>query len=229
MAPVQRVGVSTRMFRRLLFYSALPALLAANLWWFSYFLDLNYLHWYLQEGPLISLSIGLLSLFWEELEARRGLLSVNPAIYLGSCLQLVGILFQSMGVHLQGTRISHKTDLNGAQLAIRVWDSLVSMLLVLVVLGFLTAWTLVVAPLNYLVTLVTGAPARSYFRGLSYRSMVSETDGQVVFTVVSPGQQSTPRKPAQAPAVDISFARKPFALNQALTALVLWGVGLLVN
>lgn len=213
------------MLRRLLFYSALPALIGLNLWWFNDFLGLNYLQWYLEEGPLISLSIGFLSLFWEELEARKGLLSVNPAVYLGSCLQLVGILFQSMGVHLQGTKFSDKPNLSGTELAVRTWDSLFTTLMVLGILAFLTAWTLVVAPLNYLVTLITGAPARSHLRGVSYRSVVTETDGQVKFSVMSPGQEPMP----QGSAVDMSFARNPFALNQALTALTLWGIGFLLS
>jgi len=77
------------------------------------------------------------------------------------------------------------------------------------------AWLLVVAPLFYLLTLVTGAPARRELRGAGQR-VVAATAGRLTTISSPPSGEPIPSK-----AVEASFGARPFALTNALNAAVL--------
>lgn len=205
----------------LLVYAVLPALLLANLWCFQRFFDTSYLQWYLDKGPIISLSLGFIALIWEELDARKGLLSANPVYYLGTCLALAGILAHALGVQMESNK-RRDAAAHGWSVFGQLWDLLVTVVVGMAIIVLLFAWILVVAPLNYVVTLFAGAPARMQLRGLAYRSMVIEANGRIEI-IKAPTNTATDEK-----AVDVSFARKPFAVTQALTALMLWGANALL-
>ncbi len=199
---------------------AIPLLIAANWLAFHAFSDTGYLEWYLKAGPVLSLSAGFLGLIWEDLAARNGLISANPAQYFGACLQLAGAFFFSVGTFHRAPARAHPEQRAGFR---RQWDDVMTMLLTIPIVGIVMLWVIVVAPLNYAVTLVTGAPAR---RALSVpgRRAVAEEEG--AWLTVRDEAGDAGRAGA---AIDISFVRKPFAVTQAMTALVLWGARLAIE
>jgi hypothetical protein len=209
--------------KRAFLYTTLPGLIVLNWWIFRQVIELDYFRWYLDKGPIISLSMGFVALIWEELDTREGLLSANPVLYLATCFTLAGILSNSLGVHLEGSKYD-RTKTGWCYTMGYVWDIVATVFLALIIIPLLLAWIIVVAPLNYVVTLVAGAPARQQLRGSLWRSVVREAGKSVVIDrelnldrdleerlrKVDPGSK------------DVSFARKPFAVTQALAALVLW-------
>lgn len=88
-------GRSVRIF---LYYSAIPILIGLNWFLFRYFGNRNYFLWYLENGTVIGLATGLLSLFWA-LEKRAELISANPVEYFGTCLQVSGGFLFSLGTY----------------------------------------------------------------------------------------------------------------------------------
>lgn len=196
-------------------YLAIPLLIAANWFAFRMFGHTSYFQWYLQAGPVISLATGFLGLIWEDLAARKALISANPAQYFGACLQLTGAFYFSLGTQDRSPKETFREE--NVSLG-KVWDDWMTLLLTLPIVGIVMIWVLVVAPLNYVVTLVSGAPAR---RALNrpVRRAVAVEDGHLL-TVSEAGDE------AGVPGTlnDISFGRKPLAVTQAMNALVLWGV-----
>jgi len=90
-------------------------------------------------------------------------------------------------------------------------------LLVLALIGaVVVGWLLVVAPLNYFVTLLSGVLARQELRGQALRAIVVPSGGGITLGT-QPAQASLPEN-----AVDLSLVRKPFAVTQAITSLILW-------
>jgi len=209
-----------RRLPRFLFWCGIIAILIGlNLWLFPRFFHTGYLAWYVGNGAMVSLGATLVALVFEELELQRDLISANPVRYLGACLSIAGIFFIALSVHFRKARPGPAGQPSAGQGG-GWWDELVTFGLLLPIFLVVLAWLLVVAPLNYFVTLLSGAPARQALRGLSTRCVVVERDGQVTCSE-EPADQPLPEG-----AVDVSLGRKPFALTQGLTALLLFLVEL---
>jgi hypothetical protein len=187
-------------------------------WLFHHFLKQSYLDWYLKNGTLISTATAFLALIWGKLEQeQRGLLSWNPLQFMATCLVLVGIFYQALGASLRNpaARENHRpADLLAAiQYA---WDGFCSILMSLLMAFAVIGWLLVIAPLFYLLTLVTGAPARREISGTGRRLIYRRYGSQV----------SIDEQPASDPipndAVDISLGKQPFAFTNAINAAVLF-------
>src|SRR5664279_3211796 len=192
-------------------------ILALN-WLFHHFLKQSYLDWYLKNGTLISTATAFLALIWGKLEQeQKGLLSWNPLKFMATCLILVGTFYQALGALLtspEGGRQNRPTDfLSAVEYA---WDGFCSILMSLLMAFAVIGWLVVIAPLFYLLTLVTGAPARREINGtgrrLIYRRYASE------FSV----EQQGPEDPLPNDAVDISLGKQPFAFTNAINAAVLF-------
>ena len=85
------------------------------------------------------------------------------------------------------------------------------------------AWVVLVAPLAYFVMLVAGVPARQALRGKVVTTYIDEEEGQVTITKPQAGAKLPTRTS------DLSFARDPFAVTQAVSSLVLWVAGILYS
>jgi hypothetical protein len=194
------------MIKRTLAYLALPLLIAANWLVFKYLLDLDYLRWFLDNGSTISLASGFVALIWGQLQIREDLVALHPVKYFAACLQLAGVTTFSLGTHLRGRAYG----------AGAVWDVLIFAILSFLILVVVVAWVLVISPVNYLLTIVAGAPARVHLRGKNFRTVVTESDNKI--------EIREERREGEIPPgdVDVSFAKNPFAVTQAMNALFLW-------
>jgi hypothetical protein len=186
-------------------------------WWLFRYTGTNYFIWYLKNGALIGLAVSFIALIWEELETREGLLSAHPLEYLVACFALMAIFFKSVEIHLSNPLNGSRTrDFGAGSVVVMLWDGWISLFALLIMMTFALAWLIVVAPLNFFVTLFSGALARQGLRGISLRPIIIRKEKEMILT-------SRPAKDdLSVDAIDVSLTRKPFALTQALTSLFLW-------
>ncbi|MDT7602198.1 MAG: hypothetical protein QOF61_195 [Acidobacteriota bacterium] len=200
-----------------------------NRWLFRVAFRTDYFLWYLKNGALISLATGFLKLVWDGMKARLGLISTHPAAYIAACLQLLGVFTLSLSPARRRQRLRPKEvafDIGLNSAASRALDEILYFFLAFVMLLLCVGWVLCVAPLVYFVTLVAGVPARQELRGKLAPTYIHEQGGQVeVFeTDEEIDLYASGKMPEKA--VGLSFARDPFAVTQAMTALILWLAGL---
>src|SRR5664279_5557552 len=192
-------------------------ILALN-WLFHHFLKQSYLDWYLKNGTLISTTTAFLALIWGKLEQeQKGLLSWNPIKFMATCLILVGIFYEALGAMLQNPAVGGQNRPADFLAAFgRAWDGFCSILMSLLMAFAVIGWLVVIAPLFYLLTLVTGAPARREISGTG-RRLIYWRHGSEVVVKEQPADDDL-----QNNAVDISFGKQPFAFTNAINAAVLF-------
>jgi len=207
----------------LLGFGILALLIGANAWAFTTLGHTSYFLWYLKNGSTIALGASFLGLIWDGLALHEDLLSAHPLRYLRGCVGLLSVLFYAGSAHLssplQGTK---STDLGLGSAAAVLFDAIVSVVVLALIGAVVVGWLLVVAPLNYFVTLLSGVLARRELRGQALRAIVVPSGGGITLGT-QPAQASLPEN-----AVDVSLARKPFAVTQAITSLILWLAGMAV-
>jgi hypothetical protein len=192
-------------------WAIVGAALAVNYAVFAGF-DSNYFRWYLENGALISLVFGFVSLA-VRLDDYPELISSNPMDYVLACLTL----FLHLGLAWNQVIAVDAERAPGVLLA-KIFDLIVSFLAwVAVAVGFV-GWLLVVAPIQHVTYAVLGAPARNALRnpvGARYDVATGETE------VAPPAEETTGHA--------IGYVEKPVTLTSALAAAVLWIVSLLVG
>jgi hypothetical protein len=155
------------------------------------------------------------------------LISSHPSAYVAAWFQVLGVFVYSLAP-LDSSRKAKPKDV-GFDIGLysgfaEVLDSILYYVMAIVMLLLGLAWGLLVAPLLYFVTLLAGVPARQWLRGkITPTSIYEETSdkkpedkGKV--TILEPGADASPTMGATL----LSFARDPFAVTQAMTAVVLW-------
>ena len=193
-------------------------------WMFSHFALESYFTWYVKNGTMISIVTALFAVAWEGLEAHKGLLSWHPFQFLASCSALAAVVFEAIAVNLAGPLdgVKQRAD-DSVSILEALWDSafalMMDLLLALAVLG----WLLVIAPLFYLLTLLTGAPARREIRGTG-RRLIVQTEGFNTTITDQPSSAEIPKG-----SIDVSFGAHPFALTNALTAAVLFLLKMIIK
>lgn len=203
---------SPPLLRAALHFGFIVALIAIN-WYLFRLLHVNYFLWYLQKAPFITIAAGFLVPIITNMTAGLGLISTNPAIYAGACIQVVGVFVTAIGEWKSGAPLRLKPTslylgLTGG--VARVFDGLLYPPLTLVLLVVSLGWLLTIAPISYFVTLIAGVPAREALRGKIQPISISESAGKVGF-----GSGKA-----------VSFARDPFAITQAVSALLLFIAGM---
>jgi hypothetical protein len=185
-------------------------------WTFSRLTGDTYFHWYVQNGTLISVATAFLALVWQGLEAQQDLLSWHPGKFIRACATLAAVFFSAVQVNLAGPLdgATRRAD-DSVSIFETLWDSACGLLMALLMGLAVLGWVLVIAPLYYLVTLVTGAPARQEIRGTG-RRLIVQTDGLTTTLQVQPSTDPIPEG-----ALDASFGVRPFALTNALNGAVL--------
>jgi hypothetical protein len=192
-------------------------------WLFARVTGGTYFHWYVQNGTLIGILTAFLALVWQGLEAQKGLLSWHPGRFLASCMGLAAVFYATIAVNLAGPLdgLTRRAE-DSVSILEALWDTICAVLMALLMGVAVLGWVLIIAPLYYVVTLVTGAPARREIRGTGRRLVVQTEE----YTTTISDQPSD--VPVPATAVDVSFGVRPFALTNALNAAVLFLAKLLL-
>jgi len=193
-------------------------------WLFARFTGTSYVRWYVQNGTVIGIATAFLALVWQGLEAQKGLLAWHPGKFLASCMSLAAVVYAAIAVNLAGPLdgLTHRAE-DPVSILEALWDTVCAVLMALLMGVAVLGWLVVIAPLYYVVTLVTGAPARREIRGTG-RRLVVQTEGYTTTIADQPADVPVP-----ATAVDVSFGVRPFALTNALNAAVLFLAKLLLS
>jgi hypothetical protein len=99
-----------------------------------------------------------------------------------------------------------------------LWNVFVGIIVTGLLSLIVVLWFLIVAPFQYVVFLVAGAPVRMGLSGAPLRTILddeSDPDQQTIAVV------EDARKPPKY-VLDVSFTRKPFTLTSAIAAILLW-------
>lgn len=185
--------------------AAIVALVAVNYAAFRFF-DRDYFRWYLDHGAQLALGLSLVSLA-VDLDRDPTLVEAHPGKYTAGWLAVLGVTFTYLGDDLTLNR------------TVGVFDSLVIMLFDLAFLALACCWLAVVAPLQYFITLVTGAPARG---ALISRRMWVERRAETTAICKGPAEQLPEA------AEEIGLAARPVTVTSSVTAGVLFAVSLLI-
>ena len=190
---------------------------------FSRFMSKNYFRWYVENGTLISLATSFLALVWEGLEEQKGLLSWHPGNFLRSCFELTAIFYSAIAANMAGPLdgIKHRAD-EPISIGEALWDAVFAFIMALIMAVAVLGWLLFVAPLHYLITLFTGAPARREIRDTGIKLFV-QSNGFTTTIIEQPSSAEIPNG-----STDVSFGVRPFALTNALNAAVLFLAKLLL-
>jgi hypothetical protein len=131
----------------LLFLGLLAGLAVANHWLFARFGG-DYLAFWQRSGALIGLGTAAIGWAWGAIDRNPGLVSANPRVFTASALQLAGLPLTVFGGHLAPG--------GGAS----TLDRVLILPAAVVYAGAVLGWLLIVAPAQYFVFLLAGAPSR---------------------------------------------------------------------
>ena len=190
---------------------ALGALLAVCFldWWIlGKLFGLDYIRWYVNAGPIIGLATAAFGAAWGGMDRNAGLVSAQPFNYVGACLQVVGLPILVFGTHLRSDSHDNRPPLR---------DSLAGVPLILVFTVSAIGWLLLVAPPQYFVFLVCGAPSRIAM-ATSKSVYAHFAERKVEFEIVPRGD-SLPQG-----WWDASMRDKPVTLASAFSAATLFVV-----
>jgi hypothetical protein len=206
--------------RELLGLAVLVALAALNVLWFSLAGD-DYFDWFLDNGALVALVFGVVTTA-VDLDRNPGLIAANP---LGFEIGVVRV-FLELSSSLWGMFGAPRDDialeaigLTEVQTRFRspLFDYLVSNLFLFVLAAAMLAWALVIAPLQYFVNLLCGAPARVALasRTTMYRVERSPTHTEYV---------NAPKDTPDLDGTELTFAARPVSFTAAIAAALLFAL-----
>jgi hypothetical protein len=212
-----------RALKELAGLAILVALVAANALWFDV-AGRSYFAWYLDNGGLIALVFGVVSVA-VELDGHPELVAASPIRFV---LGIVAVLLELSTSFWAMFGWAHGD---------RTADTLVAAVFAVVFSLAMLAWALVVAPLQFFLNLVAGAPARTALASSTTVWRV-QVDATHIEYVHGPKDldEVTDRDEAQQLAdglaagkvTETTFAAKPVALTSAIAAALLFGASQLV-
>jgi hypothetical protein len=234
-----RGGVETPDVRRrrrlseLVALAILVALAALNALWFAA-LDSNYFTWFLDNGSLIALLFTVVSAT-VELDDNVGLIAADPLNFANGVvrvfLELSSSLWALFGPPRSGLAL-WEAGLSELQTRFRwPWMDLAFAWAFLGVFSAaMLAWAIVIAPLQYWLTLVCGAPGRTAVA--SRRTIWRVNRGRGHTEYLNAPKDLAELLPSERAdledvrdrrlATQISFATKPVTLTSAISAVALW-------
>jgi hypothetical protein len=197
-------------------------LLAADYLIFRAF-GINYFHWYLQNGGLINLVFGFVSLA-VVLDAYPDLISSNALRYVYAVQQLVGHVFRAWWDTTYKSEGATKTWWLPT-----AFDFAVSAIAFLAMGIVLVGWGLIIGPIQHVAYVVLGAPARNAIRNNKNPRYDQKTD--TVTSDAHEGDVARPPSDADTVAQDpgpgfvIGYREKPVSLTAALATAVFFIIG----
>lgn len=205
-------------------FAALVALAAVDALWFDV-AGGDYLDWFLENGAIVALVFGVVSAA-VDLDAHPGLVAAAPLHYARGVVGAIGLELSMAFWALFGDE-DRDANLVDVVLAAAFMFALAAALL---------AWALVVAPLQYFVNLVCGAPARVALKSdtTAWRIRRSALHTEYLKTPKLTAPFADPAAKAdleaaraRGDATEITWAARPVTVTAAIAAAVLFGVSAL--
>lgn len=175
---------------------------------------------------LTSIVFVFVTLAWGDLNKLSGLASAQPMQSLLAWWTLGGLPSLALSA-LHERRPKQWDEMRSDEqlvgpIGLGLLDEIIAMLVTLAFLAAFGLWLLVVVPLQYLVYLVAGAPARQAFASV-YRAWALVTDRGLAAAV-------TPKwHPIPEGAIESGFSAQPVAFTAALAAALLFAVSTLTG
>ncbi|HEV7857100.1 MAG TPA: hypothetical protein VGO91_00480 [Pyrinomonadaceae bacterium] len=201
-----------------------------------YLFGANYLSLYLKYGYFISLAFTFVTLLLN-LDQDRELISTHPFHYASACLRLMRGPLQAVGADFKRDTADHHTthhpeigpvdsDVWGAvsqlaQTLMHVFDLFISGFFSIVFIIVVSAWLLFVAPLQYFIFLICGAPARVIGKSMKKAHQAVHQAETNILDV--PASEAT-LAATTAGAEETVSAWKPVRMTSALALMVLWSL-----
>jgi len=127
-------------------------------WMFSYIWEIEYFEWYLRNGTASSWVMSLVALTYGNLEKNPFLISSKPGEYVGGHALLFSEVFLTLAIFGAVKRKSED------ELPITSYWNLDQLMAIILNVAFGTlilCWLLVIAPIQYFLFIICGAPART--------------------------------------------------------------------
>jgi hypothetical protein len=188
----------------------------------------DYVHWYVDHGDVATLVFVFVTLAWGDVNKMTGLISAHPMQYLLASYALGALPSLALSALVEtrrGRGEAHglaRTERGVAPIGLGLLDELVTVLASVAFLAAFVAWLLVVAPLQYVVYLVAGAPAREALAS-AFRAWALVTDRGLAAGV------SLKRRPMRPDAIESGFSAQPVAFTAAVAAALLFALSKLVE
>lgn len=211
--------------------AAIGAIVTINLLWLGA-MGVDYVGLYLQDGFQVALLFGVVTVAIN-LDRYLGLIAAQPSVYVAAILSLISELSATLGNLFQRPRSDRELADDALtwltlRSRLRTLDFAITELFVLVFAAAMLAWILLVAPLQYFVTLVCGAPSREAVASSGTLWVLSSSSGTEYLlgtTAPSDYEKSELKKEGERGEMSqVSFAKNPVAFTQAITAAFLFGV-----
>jgi hypothetical protein len=209
----------------------LGALAALNYLWLGA-LGVDYFESYLRDGFQVALVFGVVGAAIN-LDSKPGLVAAHPAIYVREVFVLGGYLSGAFSA-LFGPQRSERA-LAEARLAdigyrfrLRTFDLAFSWLFMLSFGVAMLAWAVVIAPLQYWVNLVCGAPSREALASSRTLWIVERPKRiELRFAPMDPNEsqrRELEKAGKEGKMTRIGFAEKPVTLTSAIATAALFGI-----
>jgi hypothetical protein len=171
------------------------------------------------------------------LDSRPGLIAAHPALYVAEVFVLFTGLLESLGALFGSPRSDRTLAEAGLEFLARRFrvgtiDLVVTWLFMLSFGAALLAWAVLIAPLQYWVNLLCGAPAREALAS-SKTLYLAESPHRNEFLLASknpdePEERELENIRKDAKVTEIGFATKPVSFTSGIATAVLFGVSQLV-
>jgi hypothetical protein len=170
-----------KLLARLAGSAALAALIGGSYVVFRVAFGVSYFRWYIENGAVLGLVLAAAAVGLN-LDAEDGLISSRPDLYLASWMLIPANMLLQLSAVLSGPRTFDHTpeaqssssatpdtgklkaivEILALVVAVIFMGEAVTFLIILGLIVLLIVWIIVVAPLQFFVFLICGAPARSF-------------------------------------------------------------------
>jgi hypothetical protein len=197
-----------RLFGNAVVLALMIGILAFNHWVFLQLFGVTHWRWYIENGVEISFVAAAMALVWKDLlEHMPALISAEPAVYGGAQCHLVGVCVQALGVQFHSAP--------GKPRNLGLFDAICGLPFILLLACLLAGRLLVVAPAQYFLVLVCGAPARILAK--APEKLVMWFEGSQLRSGTVPRDQEVLEDRMEA-----SFSERPVAVTNMFASMLLF-------
>jgi hypothetical protein len=203
--------------------AALAALAGFDSLWFAA-LGENYFRWYIDNGAVIALLFGVVAAS-VDLDTHPALIAASPRGFIRGVVGVILELTLSLRILFGGAWRAESA---------RPWpDRALARMFRAIFTAAMCAWALVVAPLQYVVNLVCGAPGRMALAAERTVWRVKVGTGATEYVegardLSEDGRRSLAGARQEGRAREITFATRPVTFAAAIAAALLFGASQLV-
>jgi hypothetical protein len=140
--------------------AALVGLIAADELVLRALTGTHYLGWYLANGAIVSLMVAFATLAWGDLNDLPGLISAHPLEYAAAHVTLCVLPSQSLAAILAPRGATRP---EAAPIGLPLLDAILTAAVTVVLLAAFVGFILLIAPIQYFVYLIAGAPGREAY------------------------------------------------------------------